>query len=155
MDLFVGIDPGQTGGIVVITEGEVQQCTAMPGTEQDIMLVLDQYASSKTIAVIEKVHAMPKQGVSSSFKFGMNYGFLRGCLVSLGISFTEVTPRTWMKALGIRTRKKTESTSQWKNFLKQQAQQRYPGVSINRKTADAVLIATYCHQQYLNYEMAR
>jgi len=89
---------------------------------------------------------MPKQGVASSFKFGMNYLFLRACLVSCEIPFAEVTPRTWMKALAIRTRRKTETTTQWKNHLKQIAQQLFPQQPVTLATCDALLIAEYCRR---------
>ena len=45
-------------------------------------------------AVLERVHAMPGQGVTSMFSFGANYGYWRGVLQGLRIPFTEVHPRT-------------------------------------------------------------
>jgi hypothetical protein len=36
-------------------------------------------------AWIERVHALPKQGVTSSFSFGLAYGLARGVLMGLGV----------------------------------------------------------------------
>jgi crossover junction endodeoxyribonuclease RuvC len=49
-------------------------------------------------AWIERVHAMPKQGVTSSFAFGLSYGLARGVLAALGVSVTLVTPQEWKKS---------------------------------------------------------
>lgn len=156
-NVYIGIDPGAGGGLAFIAyyrgSHKVLETTPMPPTEKDICEWLDNNSynnrtedTTGTYAIIEKVHSMPKQGVASTFKFGMNYGFLRGCLIALGISFQEVTPRQWMKALGIRTRKKTETPTQWKNYLKGLAQQEFPEEKVTLKTADALLIAKYCMQ---------
>ena len=140
---YLGIDPGKTGGIAFIGSGE-PVAIAMPPTERDIY---DAIASRDVeFAVIEKVHSMPGQGVASSFTFGANYGFLRGCLVALEIPFADPTPQKWMRALGIRTKKKSETPSQWKNHLRQQSQQLFPMIKITRATADALLIAAYCYR---------
>ena len=50
-------------------------------------------------AFVERVHAMPKQGVVSSFNFGMGYGLLRGVLAGLGVGTTLVTPNEWKRAM--------------------------------------------------------
>jgi hypothetical protein len=52
-------------------------------------------------AVIENVHAMPKQGVSSSFSFGRALGVAEGVLAGNGLSLRYVSPAKWKKALGL------------------------------------------------------
>jgi len=89
---------------------------------------------------------MPKQGVSSTFKFGRGYGFLRGCLVALGIPFEDVTPQTWMRALNVPPRRKNETKAQFKQRLRGVAQQLFPSEKITLATADALLIAEYCRR---------
>jgi crossover junction endodeoxyribonuclease RuvC len=51
--------------------------------------------------VIEDVHAMPKQGVSSSFSFGRALGVAEGVLAGNGLSLRYVSPAKWKKALGL------------------------------------------------------
>ncbi len=50
-----------------------------------------------TIAAIEFVHALPKQGVSSTFNFGDAFGVVRGVLAAKGIPCHLVTPTRWKK----------------------------------------------------------
>jgi crossover junction endodeoxyribonuclease RuvC len=47
------------------------------------------------LAVVEKVGAMPKQGVSSTFKFGAAYGSILGILAALKIRTILVSPTVW------------------------------------------------------------
>jgi len=54
-----------------------------------------------TWAFIEEVHAMPKQGVTSSFSFGFAAGAVQGIVAALGIPMTRVTPNKWKQALGL------------------------------------------------------
>ena len=144
---FVGIDPGQSGGIAVLDQYKVV-LTVMPATETDVWRWIRDNCVGCTSAVIEKVHAMPQQGVSSTFKFGVGVGLLRGCLIAAGISWEEVTPQRWIKALEIPYRGKTETKVEFKNRLKAKAQRLFPGIDVTLKTADALLLATYCQKKY-------
>ena len=49
-------------------------------------------------AWIERVHALPKQGVTSSFSFGLAYGLARGVLAALKVPVTLVTPQEWKRS---------------------------------------------------------
>lgn len=138
--IVMGIDPGQSGGISIFTvsskTGFVDNVTAckMPETERDVHEVLSFWKPD--YVVIEDVHSMPKQGVSSSFKFGRSYGFLRGIVVGLGVPFQQVSPQTWQKTLGCRS-------GGDKNITKAAAQQKFPKLKITHATADALLIGLY------------
>jgi crossover junction endodeoxyribonuclease RuvC len=50
--------------------------------------------------VIERVGAMPGQGVSSMFNFGRSAGIIEGVVAALRMPHTYVTPATWTKAVG-------------------------------------------------------
>lgn len=147
---YLGIDPGQGGGLGTIvlesTEAGFVSAIPMPPTEMDTWYAVKAHRTVKR-AVIELVHSMPKQGVASSFKFGKNYGMLRGFLIAAGIPFEEVSPRKWQGALGITPRGKTETKTQFKNRLKALAQQWFPNVPITLKTADALLLAEYIRRK--------
>ncbi len=136
----IGIDPGQAGGIAYVTSASSGFAEKMPETEHDVFemfenLVLSDDASPVT-AYIEKVHSMPKQGVTSTFKFGMGYGFLRGILVAQGVPFHEVTPQQWQKTMGCLSHGD-------KNITKAAAQRLYPDLKITHAIADSLLIARY------------
>jgi crossover junction endodeoxyribonuclease RuvC len=49
------------------------------------------------LAIVERVASMPKQGVSSTFKFGTAYGAIIGILAALEIRTALVTPQVWKK----------------------------------------------------------
>jgi crossover junction endodeoxyribonuclease RuvC len=139
---FLGIDPGQSGGLACITFGidlfRQSDCWKMPATERDTAALFRHIkeAWSPSLASIEAVHSMPGQGVSSSFKFGKSYGFLRGLLIAYEIPFIEVSPHKWQKDLGCLSKGD-------KNVTKSRAQQLYPTLKITHATADALLIANW------------
>jgi hypothetical protein len=141
MKTFMGIDPGQSGGIAIIFENGKAEVTKMPETERDVFDIIHEYTYLDLFCMLEKVHAMPGQGVTSMFKFGQGYGFIRGCLISLDIPFDDVTPQKWQKHIGC-------LTGGDKNVSKSKAQQLYPYLKITHATADALLIARYAMEIY-------
>jgi len=152
--VYIGIDPGKIGGLVALTPKGILSST-MPPTDRDIWdwlcLVLDN--DYKLLAVIEKVQGYigPRGGDapgSAMFNFGMNYGLLRMALTASGIPFEQVTPHKWQRALGIPSRKSAEGRTEWKNRLKQHAQQLFPEVKVTLAMADALLIALYCKRKH-------
>lgn len=151
IEWFMGIDPGQNGGIAVVQDdGTLVAVYKMPATEADVYLKIKTLAkASIRLAIIEKVHSMPNQGVSSTFKFGVGYGGLRMALVANQIAFDEAVPRTWQKALGVPARNtKTETKNDHKKKLLAKAQQLFPTEDITLATADAILIAEYCRRKH-------
>jgi crossover junction endodeoxyribonuclease RuvC len=136
--MVIGLDPGASGGIAWIVDG-VADCRKMPETERDIWELLSVLRLRGGTAFIERVHSMPKQGVASSFKFGQQYGTLRGMLIGSEIPFEEVTPQRWQKALGCLTKGD-------KNVSKAKAQQLFPHLKITHAVADALLIAEYARR---------
>lgn len=164
-NIYVGIDPGQSGGMALLT-GRTIISAVMPESDLDVWRWLDSVAEKNperhawginVFAVIEKVHSMPKQGVASSFTFGRGVGFLHGCLTAAGIPYEAVPPQTWMKALGIPPRKKSAGKAEGKAALLNHAQRLYPQLSLwkeprsrGRQLAicDALLIATFCQRKH-------
>ena len=51
---------------------------------------------------MERVNAMPGQGVTSVFSFGRSTGILEGVLAAYDIQTTIVTPQAWQKATAVR-----------------------------------------------------
>lgn len=138
---YIGIDPGQTGGLAII--GDTVDVVKMPPTEADIWSWFLDKKDTNCFAIIEKVHSMPGQGVASTFKFGQGYGGLRMALIAAGIPFDEVTPMKWQKALGIPVKSKKESKTEFKNRLKAKSQQLFPKIKMTLDICDALLIAEY------------
>lgn len=58
-----------------------------------------------TLAVIERVSAMPGQGVTSMFNFGRSYGDVRGVIGAMDVPLHFVTPQKWKKHFGLSSNK--------------------------------------------------
>ncbi len=141
---FIGIDPGQSGGISLLSDAGTADAWKMPETEADAAEVLRELSECADFCVcfIEAVHSMPKQGVASSFTFGRSYGFLRGLMVALKIPFEEISPQKWQKEMECRTKGD-------KNVSKAKAQQLWPQLKITHATAYALLIAECARRRSL------
>jgi crossover junction endodeoxyribonuclease RuvC len=140
--IYIGIDPGLSGGIAALTEdGGVMLAIKMPATERDILLALKGIGVGRlpARAVLEKVGVMPKQGIVSAFTFGRGVGALLMALTAAEIPFDQVLPATWQQVLSCRTRGD-------KNITKRRAQQLFPTQKVTHAIADALLIAEYCRR---------
>jgi crossover junction endodeoxyribonuclease RuvC len=142
--LFIGVDPGASGAIAILDDaGNVILCERNSDTESEVSDHIEEACRGESsIALIERVHSMPSQGVASSFKFGQSYGFLRGLLTAHGVPFEEVTPQTWQKAMGCMSKGD-------KNVTKQKAGQLFPAAKVAHWNADALLIAEHCRRKFL------
>ncbi|EJH0532070.1 crossover junction endodeoxyribonuclease RuvC [Salmonella enterica] len=109
MAAVLGIDPGCSGSLVLITEqGHYIDHLAMPtikvGTKSRVngaavAAWVRQYGI--THAYLEQVGAMPGQGTASMFTFGHAAGVAEGILQGLNIPYTLVTPQAWKKSAGL------------------------------------------------------
>ena len=144
---ILGIDPGLKGGIAIIDSTAIVLAKPMPlvGKEIDTRAIGETIKQfNVTLAVIEKVHSMPGQGVASMFRFGMGYGMVKGALSVLSIPTQLVTPQAWKKVVLAGTKKN-------KNAAIEFVAMRYPSVNLTpgriRKPhdgiADAVCLAAY------------
>ena len=111
MSRVIGVDPGASGAIALVVDGVLHQVVDMPtvtvtrNAAQKRQVspagVADIIRSMKPdTAIVEKVGAMPGQGVSSMFSFGRSVGILEGALAALQVPATLITPQAWQKAVG-------------------------------------------------------
>ena len=99
--VYIGIDPGAKGSMCLISNGKVVfKDFDLKDYSSTLKAFLDT-DDTELIVAIEKVHAMPGQGVSSSFSFGQRLGELEGMLTALQIPYELVAPKDWQKACGI------------------------------------------------------
>lgn len=106
-----GFDPGLKGGVAVFDceQGRFSDVVSMPVNDDGIdtrvlktflLKCKMKFPESKYIAVIEKVGAMPGQGVVSMFTFGEGYGSLKTAVsYALHTDIISVTPQTWKKTV--------------------------------------------------------
>lgn len=123
----IGIDPGVSGAIALNVDGELAIVEDTPSIDKRVnVAVLSQMIGAWhsrhpiTKVVIENVHAMPKQGVSSSFNFGRALGDVEGCVIALGHVVEFVSPAVWKRDLGLTGKDKAASrqlaTDMWPSW---------------------------------------
>lgn len=149
MRIYIGIDPGQTGAMAIIdpTAGGYHRVWDFDDLDGLSWLKTAVIGEISFKAVLEKVHSMPKQGVSSSFKFGMNFGIWRGRLEALGIPYDLVTPQKWQKEIFdsmTKTDRKTMSLDRARRLFPEMSDMLKRKKDHNR--AEALLIAEYCRR---------
>jgi hypothetical protein len=109
---FMGVDPGVSGAVSFFFPDHPENIAVydMPSIGKEVNCaelnaIMKQYKPD--VAIIEAVHAMPKQGVSSSFNFGMSYGMARGVITARGVPQHLVSPRKWKSYFGLTADKDT------------------------------------------------
>jgi hypothetical protein len=151
----IGIDPGQTGALAVLADGVFERFIDMPTLPRPagglqinaatlaaaLRGIFSAHPGAHVFAVLEQVGAMPKQGVTSTFRFGESFGVVIGVLGGLGIPHMQVRPDRWKRYLNL--------AGHEKDVARTVAIQRHPEASghLQRKKdvgrADALLIATW------------
>ena len=133
----IGVDPGRASGCIAYVAGcDAYAWPIKNMTDRQIWDLLERLGKIAQLAVLERVHSMPKQGVSSAFKFGASYGELKMGLVASGVRFEQVSPQKWQTKLGCRTKGD-------KNVSRMKAEELFPGFKMTHDKADALLIAEY------------
>lgn len=146
--LYIGVDLGLNGACVVLkSDGSVHEVFNTPASRQQFIEYYGKYTKTKCFCIIEKVASMPQNGVKASHTFGVIVERTLYTLELCKIPFQEVTPQTWMKTYMLK-KDKGESTTAWKNRLKERAQQLFPHEKITLSNADAFLIAEYCRKYH-------
>lgn len=107
--MIAGIDVGATGCIVILNDDysyvdHLHMPTFLVGKNRHVngaalSSFLQKYSLSH--AYIERVNAMPSNGVrmgaTSAFNFGHSAGVVEGVVLGLNIPFSLVLPATWKK----------------------------------------------------------
>lgn len=159
--VYIGIDPGLSGAVAAISGDEVlffdtpvlkigkkRQMNTKEATS--ILKFIRAYGTGnkdwsdrkkpQVLCALERVHAMPKQGVTSVWSFAQNYGQWLGILAALEIPHELVTPQSWKRAM-------MDGMSKEKDASRQRVHQLFPEVDVRLKKhhgrADAVLLAEY------------
>ena len=114
--MILGIDPGLSGALACMggPVGSALTVFDMPTHELtsngkkrrmiDLAYLAHWFelnAPGIKLAIIENVHAMPAQGVTSSFKFGRCFGVVEAMVAAHFIPVQYVTPQKWKGAFGL------------------------------------------------------
>lgn len=159
--IYVGIDPGLSGAVAAITGDEltiIDTPILKVGNKREMntkaaAAILKSMRVTKgneswslpnkqpaILCAIEKVHSMPKQGVSSVWSFAKNFGQWLGILAALGIPHELVTPQAWKRMM-------MNGMPKEKDASIQRVHQLFPEADVTLKKhhgrADALLMAEY------------
>lgn len=113
--ITIGIDPGLSGAIGILKDGKFHTVIDIPTTlrgsgsvkyEIDAagmrrLIVANTVQGEDHEALVERVNAMPGQGVSSVFSLGDSFGTCRAVIATMNIPFHLVTPVKWKKHFGL------------------------------------------------------
>lgn len=142
--IYIGIDPGASGGIGLINTTE-DTAEAVPYSDEALIDTLSFYPAAKVM--VEQVHAMPGNGSTSMFNFGKAFGFILGALAAYKIPYQLVPPTKWKREFSVTADKKT-SISCCKRL--------FPEVELRRNAhcrtdhdgmAEALLLAEYARRK--------
>ena len=144
-------DPGKDGALVLLDENRVRKI--IPFNEDDY--VSEMQNKHAEICVLEQVHAFSGQGVTSTFNFGKNYGWIRGVLDGASIKIVDVSPQKWKNYFNL-SRNKEESINLCKQlypdvnlFRTQRCKKEHDGI------AEAILIGRWYIENQGNKRQGR
>ena len=113
MSVYIGIDPGFSGAWgsidhhgAYLGSGMMENDGKQIFTEKVVNEIRKTIYGVHPEVVIEAVHAMPGQGVSSSFKFGVAYGAALAIAERLRGTTHLVSPRVWKRDMDLSSDKK-------------------------------------------------
>ena len=138
MKTYIGIDPGNSGAIAFIPPTGDPWTIKNTSTDLELVEAVEEAFSQSNgiFATIEKVHAMPGNGVTGMFKFGGSFHSLQMLCTALRVPFELVSPQKWQKSLAC-------MSGGDKNVTKTRAQNLFPTVKVIHANADALLLAEY------------
>lgn len=155
--LIIGIDPGLSGAIGYLHEDGFAEAADMPtmaysktGFVKNAVdlnaLATELWAASEghrlgavpAAVFMERVNAMPGQGVGSMFSLGMSYWGAAGVVAALGLPLNLISPAEWKRHFRLDSNK---------DAARGLASRMFPGVNLARKKdhgrAESLLIAAY------------
>ena len=156
----IGIDPGLDGAVAVITASDWKDVYDTPtavveGKKKRRIYVPSEMAATiqrlyghapgakgDVVVILERVHAMPGQGVRSMFSMGQGLGLWEGILAALYLRYEFVTPQRWKREM-------MDGMGKDKDASRIRAMQLFPDMAESLKLvkhhgrADALLLAEY------------
>ena len=159
--LIIGIDPGINGAICFFENGQVKDVLEMPTMAEgkknkkqvngsqifnEISNRIIKIEKQDIKVVIEKVSAMPGQGVTSMFNFGQSFGILKGICSAMQLPIYFVRPAKWKKYFNLLNSEKDASRTRAIEIFPYFSSQLSKKKDSNK--ADAMLIASFYYETY-------
>ena len=149
---YIGIDPGKSGGIMVINELGEATAYKCPEKVFDMAvlfrLLIGDTAPDDVNLLMERVWARPGNAVRAAFTYGVNYGQWLGIAASHEVRMYTTLPNTWIKWVGC---PKGLPVKERKHWLRDKAKELYPELKkVTLATADAILITHYAKEEHFD-----
>ena len=159
--LIIGIDPGISGSICFFKDCKILDVIEMPTMTEgkknkkqvngsqiynEILKRIKKIEKQEIRVVIEKVSAMPKQGVTSMFNFGQSFGILKGICSAMQLPMYFVRPAKWKKYFNLINSEKDASRTRAIEIFPYFSSQLSKKKDSNK--ADAILIASFYYETY-------
>lgn len=147
--LVLGVDPGLTGawalldasgGFVAVEDLPVIRDGRLAWIDADALSgrLIELRAGRPMRAVVERVHAMPRNGSQAAFSQGATLGSILAALQLVRVSIELVTPAAWKRAAGLAADKRASLD---------RARLLFPDAPLDRQKdhgrAEALLIAAH------------
>ena len=166
--IYIGIDPGKTGFICVLSGNQIQFYPIPKiGKQVDLLElsnIIEKYKDANCHCVMEDVHAIYGSAAGATFEFGRIVGSLETLLVAFKIPHTKVAPKKWQKEMweGVSVQKKPSSSKKTmvtdtKKMSEVAAKRLFPDIDLRKSTrannvddnkVDSLLMAEYCRRNY-------
>lgn len=144
--IYIGCDPGKTGAMAILWQtGDVELIPFDKAGYTNAIARANETDECK--CCLEHVSAMPRQGVTSTFSFGENFGWCQGILDAYGVSYELVRPLKWKREFSVTSDKNTSI---------EVCKRLFPDVSLKRTEncrkdddglAEALLLAEYARRK--------
>lgn len=116
--IVIGIDPGLTGAVATLdtrrntistydmpvfgmvsgTKKKQRNEINVPELVRHLAELREQGAQD---VFLERVHALPNEGVTSAFRFGVGFGVVQGAVAGVGLRLHLVTPAEWRRVVRV------------------------------------------------------
>ena len=112
----------------------------------EILKRINKSEKHKVRVIIDRVSAMPGQGVTSMFNFGQSFGILKGICSAMQLPLYFVRPAKWKKYFGLINSEKDASRTRVIEMFPYYSSQLSKKKDSNK--ADAILIASFYYETY-------
>lgn len=157
--MFLGIDPGGSGGLALISErGKFVDFEPMPDTVFDLLSTVHALSRRDAVvhALLEEITPQPSRpgapgwssrGTATFFK---NIGHLEAALCASRVQYRTLRGPAWQKIVGLAYPKLEKGERRDKNIAKARVAELFPTLeNVTHAAADALLIAEACRRIHL------
>lgn len=170
MRALISIDPGATGAFAVFDQNtqQLEHLGDLPLIRdmstgwidaQHLTSVLFRVLNGRpSTAIIERIHAMPKNGSQGAFSQGLTFGSTLAAVQLAGCRIEMVSPVSWKTQTGLTVRSRKLTDRERKQLALDKARLLFPDADLERQKdhnrAEALLIGHWYLQRHVQKAVA-